>query len=97
MTPLEKIKALTTYTDDAKISVYIDMVQDELKEICKLDAYTTELDNILVDMVIVKLNRAGNEGLANISMSGISETYLDEYPKWITNRLKKWTSKVVMK
>jgi hypothetical protein len=97
MTPLEKIKALTPYTDDAKINIYIEMVQDELKEICKLDVYITELDNVLVDMVIVKLNKAGNEGVANISMSGISETYLDEYPKWITNRLKKYTHKVVMR
>lgn len=96
MTPLEKIKAISSYTDDAKINVYIEIVQDELINICRLDAYNAELDNILVEMVIVKLNRAGNEGITNISMSGISEAYLDEYPKYITNKLKKYI-KVVMK
>lgn len=97
MTPLEKIKILSPYTDDAKINIYIEMVQDELKEICKLETYLPELDNVLVEMVIVKLNKAGNEGIANISMSGISETYLTEYPFYITNKLKKYTHKVVMK
>ncbi len=96
MTPLEKIKALTPYTDDAKISIYIEMVQEEIKEICRLDEYSSDMDNILVDMVIVKLNRSGNEGIANISMSGISETYLTEYPFYITNRLRKYIKRVVM-
>lgn len=97
MTPLEKIKALTNYTEDAKINVYIEMVQDEIKEICKLTAYDTALDNVLVDMVIVKLNRAGNEGIASTNLNGASESYLNEYPHYIMTRLAKFTKKVVMK
>lgn len=96
MTPLEIIKGLTDYTNEIMINIYIDKVQDEIKDLCKLDAYDVALDNILVDMVIVKLNRKGNEGLANISMNGMSESYMTEYPFYITNRLKKYINKVVM-
>lgn len=97
MTPLEKIKAISNYKDDTKINVYIEMVQEELLDICKLETYVETLDNILVDMVIVKLNKAGNEGLASANISGASESYLNEYPHSITQRLRKWTHRVVMK
>lgn len=96
MTPLQMVKELTSYTDDTKINLLIEMVQDEIVNICKLDTYDIELNNVLVEMVIVKLNRQGQEGLSNISMSGMSETYLDEYPHYITNRLKKYIKRVVM-
>ncbi|NYB73399.1 phage head-tail connector protein [Sedimentibacter hydroxybenzoicus DSM 7310] len=97
MTPLEKIKAISEYKDDAKISVYIDMVKDEIKDICKLNEYSEELDNVLVEMVIVKLNKAGNEGLSSVNMGGASENYLNEYPHSITSRLNKYTKRVVMR
>ena len=97
MTPIEKVKALTNYKEDAKINVYIEMVKEELVEICKLETYTPELDNILVDMVIVKLNQSGNEGLSSVNISGANESYLNEYPHYIRNRLKKWTRRVVMR
>lgn len=97
MTPLEKIQSLTSYTDYVKINVYIEMTQDEIKEICKLDSYITELDNVLVEMVIIKLNRLGNEGLTSVSMNGASESYLNDYPENIKKRLAKYTKRVVMK
>jgi len=96
MTPLEKVKAISNYKDVEKIIVYIEMIQEELMEICKLESYKTELDNVLVEMVIVKLNKSGNEGLSSANIGGASESYLDEYPHSITNRLKKWTKRVVV-
>ena len=97
MTPIEKIKALTSYTDITKIMTLIEMTQEEIINICKLELYPEELDNTLVDMVIVKLNKSGNEGLGSISLSGISESYLDAYPKSILDRLSRYTRRVRLK
>lgn len=97
MTPLQKIKEISNYTDEIKITVLIEMTQDEIQAICKLEAYIEELDNVLVDMVIVKLNKLGNEGLQSIGISGISENYLVDYPKSITDRLDKYTRRVWFK
>ena len=94
MTPLQKIKAISNYTDESKITALIEMTQDEIQAICKLEDYIEELDNVLVDMVIVKLNKLGNEGLQSIGISGISENYLADYPKSITDRLDKYTRRV---
>lgn len=96
MTPLEIIKAISSYTDDTKINAFIEIVKAELINICKLTAYDIELDSILAEMVVIKLNKMGNEGIASANMNGISESYLDDYPLSITKKLKKWTNKVVM-
>ena len=96
MTPLQKIKILTNCTNDALINLYIEMTQEELKDVCKLTSYLPELDNVLVDIVVIKLNRKGNEGISSTNMNGTSESYLDQYPGHIKSRLKKYTNKVVM-
>lgn len=97
MTPLLKIKAISNYKDDDRINVFIEMVQEEITNICKLETYPIELDNVLCDMVIIKLNKLGQEGLNSISMSGVSESYLDQYPKSILDRLAKYTRLVRFK
>lgn len=94
MTPLEKIKIISNYTDDDRINVLIDMTKDELVHICELSNYLDEFDNILVDMVIFKLNRLGKEGLTNITLRNIGENYLNDYPKHITDRLDMYNKRV---
>lgn len=97
MTPLLKIKAISNYKDDDRINALIEMTQGEIINICKLEEYLEELDNVLVEMVIVKLNKIGQEGLNSISISGVSESYLDQYPKSILDRLAKYTKVVRFK
>ena len=48
-------------------------------------------------MVVVKLNRRGNEGLASFVASGMHENYLDDYPDHIKRQLKKYTHRVMIK
>ena len=97
MTPIEKIKAISNYKNEVKINALIEMTKEEITNICKLELYPEELDNTLVDMVIVKLNKSGNEGIGSISLSGISESYLDAYPKSILDRLSRYTRRVRLK
>lgn len=97
MTPLLQVKTLTNETNETLINLLIERTQAELLEITQLAEYDTALDNILVDMVIVKLNRKGNEGLNSFSASGMSENYLDQYPEHIRRQLRKYTHRVVVK
>lgn len=54
--------------------------------LAEVEAYTKrEADAVLElcaeQIAVVKLNRAGTEGLASQSYSGVSESYLDGYPE----------------
>jgi hypothetical protein len=97
VTPLLQVKTLTNETNDSLINLLIERTQAELLEITHFEEYDAVLDNVLVDMVIVKLNRKGNEGLNSFSGSGMSENYLDEYPEHIRRQLRKYTHRVVVK
>ena len=94
---LEDIKTLSNCTDETLINLLIDKTKVELLDIAKLTEYDDSLDNVLVDMVVVKLNRKGNEGLASFSASGMSENYIDDYPDHVRRQLRKYTHKVTVR
>ena len=60
MTPLEIIKAISSYTDDTKINAFIEIVKAELINICKLTAYDIELDSILLIFSSPTLTKFGS-------------------------------------
>lgn len=97
MTQIANIKALSNSDDDTLIQLLIDKTQLELLEITKLEEYDAALDNVLEDIVVVKLNRRGNEGLSSFGVSGMSESFIDDYPDHIRRQLRKWTHKVVVR
>lgn len=91
----EEIKTLlgdaaSNYTD-AEISIAYRFACAEVEAYCGRD-----LDNVL-DLVanqiaVIKLNRKNTEGLASQSFSGVSESYINDYPadiKAILNRKRK--------
>lgn len=83
---LEQIKLLTNKTDDKLIKLLIDRTKVELST-CLRKEYSDKFDNVLADMVIIKLNRLGTEGTSSQSYSGVSESYLDQYPDYIKKQL----------
>ena len=92
---LEEIKVLlgdaaANYTD-AKISLAYRIALAEVEDYCRRDA-----DEVLIlaaeQIAVIKLNRAGTEGLTSQSYSGVSESYIDGYPaeiKAILNRKRR--------
>lgn len=83
---IEEIKLLlgdaaANYTDDL-IELYRKRVSAEVEAYCnrKLDS---ELEAVIADIVVIKLNRMNTEGLASQSYSGVSESYIDGYPAHI--------------
>lgn len=76
---------------DAQINLCIKKATAEVEGYCgrTLDA---ELTEIVSDIVRLKLQRLNTEGLASMSMGGVSETYIDGYPaeiKAVLNRKRK--------
>ena len=89
---IEEIKALlgeaaANFTD-AQIDICLKMAIAEVEEYCKRDLdYTLEL--CAQQMAIVKLHRLHTEGLQSMNAGGISENYLDGYPKSIVDVLNR--------
>lgn len=79
---LEQLKALLgaghTFTEDQLIAA-VSIASSEVQTYCRreLDA---ELEAVVVQIAIIKLNRLGTEGVAALSYSGVSESYTDGYP-----------------
>lgn len=53
---------------------------------CKIDY---ELEMCAAEIAVIKLNRMNSEGLASQSYSGMSESYLSDYPAHIKNVLNR--------
>jgi hypothetical protein len=82
--------AAANFTDD-QIGLCIKKALAEVEAYCNrpLDY---ELENVALDIAIIKLNRLNTEGLAAQSYSGVSETYISGYPveiQQILNRKRK--------
>lgn len=89
---IEEIKLLlgdaaANYTE-AQISLAYKMALTEVEDYCNREADTT-LELVAENIAVIKLNRMNTEGLAAQSFSGISESYIDGYPKEIQNILNK--------
>ena len=55
-----------------------------------------ELEEIAVEIAVIKLNRLNTEGLASQSYSGVNESYVDGYPAHILAMLnRKRKSRVI--
>lgn len=73
-----------------KDEVLQDMIQDctsDLKDILHLPELTKEHDSILKELVLIKVNHSGTEGIANEGFSGVSTIYLDDLPKSLRRKI----------
>ena len=66
------------------------MSKEEAYINCNLPAYTTDLDLVVVSMVIEKYNRIGSEGTTSQSSSGVSASYDSFYSDKVVRMLNKF-------
>lgn len=72
-----------------------DIVQDTITDVVEyinLEEGTdipTSCVSIVKDIVIVKCNKLGSEGLSSESYSGVSQSYIEDIPKDIIRKLKR--------
>lgn len=90
---LEQVKVLTGKTDEILINLFIDKAKVEVEAYTR-KPYEPTMDNVIVDIVVVKINKLGNEGLTSTSASGMTDNYLDDYPQYIINQLNKLKGRV---
>lgn len=93
MEPLEQIKLLSGKTDENIISLLVEKSKKEIESYLQQE-YLPVFENVMVDMAVVKLNRIGTEGLASQGYSGVSESYIDQYPYYIMKQLDSFKRKV---
>lgn len=89
---LEELKVLLGDTVDnyteAQIGLALKMALAEVEAYCKREI-DYELEIIAVSIAKIKLNRLNTEGVAALSFSGVSESYIDGYPAEIKDVLKR--------
>ncbi|HAT4106027.1 phage head-tail connector protein [Clostridium perfringens] len=88
---LEKVKrrsiAAKNQSDDL-LNDLIGETQEEIKEYIHREDIPISLEGSLVELVVIKCNRLGTEGINSESFSGVSTSYLDGFPKDITKKLR---------
>jgi len=80
---IENIKILLgeaagNYTE-AQMNLCYQMAQTEIENYC-MRPLDGELELIAVRIAIIMLNRINTEGLASQGYSGVSESYINDYP-----------------
>lgn len=88
---LEILQVLIGRTDkDAILNYLIVQAQCDFKAYCNRTDVPAGTDDIIIQMVLVKWNRLGAEGLGSESFSGVSNNYIDGYPANITAALNNY-------
>lgn len=92
---IEEIKILlgdsASNYSDAQISLAFKMAISEVEAYCGRET-DNALELIAEKIAVIKLNRLNTEGLASQSYSGVSESYIDNYPaeiQAVLNRKRK--------
>lgn len=70
-----KVRSLLLTGDsvsDGAITFYIDLTKQLIKTECSATAYPSEMDNVLIDVIVALVNRRGKEGFNSVSEGDVS-------------------------
>ena len=92
---LEELKIMlgervSNYTEE-QLGLCLKKALAEVEAYC-MRALDYELENVALDIAIIKLNRLNSEGVGGYSANGVSESYINGYPveiQQILNRKRK--------
>lgn len=68
-----------------------DILEDcmvDLKELLHVDILEDQHSSILKEMVLIKINREGTEGIQSENFNGVSTTYLEDLPKSLMRKIR---------
>lgn len=89
---LEKIKRRSDSAinqSDELINDLIEETQEEIKEYIHREDIPPSLEGSLIELVVIKCNRLGTEGISSESFSGVSTSYINGFPRHIEKKLRK--------
>lgn len=88
---LEKVKrrsiAAKNQSDDL-LNDFIEETQEEVKALIHREDIPLSLEGTIADIIVIKCNRLGTEGISSESFSGVSTSYIDGFPKDILKKLR---------
>jgi len=93
MTILEKLKILLSISDTSKdnlLNLLTEQAEQEFRNYCSRDDRPTTAEQIIIDLVIMRYNRVGTEGLTGQSYSGVREDYSNDYPTALKTALNRY-------
>ena len=95
MTPTEQIIALSGFNDTAKIDILVNITKKEIETYTKRIYDTLTMDSLLVEMVIYKVQKLGNEATKKLTYNdNVSQTFLTDYPTPILRQLNELKKRV---
>lgn len=92
---LESIK-LRPGMSNISDALLIDFIQDSFNDVSQYINLTGGAEmpvgciSIIKDLVVIKVNKLGSEGISSESHEGISQSYIDGMPKDIKDRLRRY-------
>lgn len=93
---LEDIKLLLNITDNSKdnlLNKLLTKSQNTVFEYCNntfVDGTPQGVEDLIVELAIIRYNKLGSEGLQSESYSGISQTFNQDIPQDIKSELNKY-------
>lgn len=75
---------------DSLLQVLIDLVIQYFLDYCNRDNIPESANAVIIQMAIIQYNRLGTQGLASQGYSGVSESYLTDYPEDILKQLNRY-------
>lgn len=78
---LDELKKLLPDADAGVLDVLLRQCEADFKAICGRDDVPEAAQPALVQMAVCRYNALGAEGLAGQSYSGMSESYMADYPE----------------
>lgn len=90
---LEKIKRRSTAAINQSDELLNDLIEEthsEILEYINQNKIQQGLEGSLIEIVIIKCNKLGSEGLSSENFSGISQSYINDYPRDIIKKLNRY-------
>lgn len=75
---------------EAQLQVILDLVIQEFLDYTNQEEIPAGAEAVIIQMAIISYNRLGSEGLSSQGYSGVSESYLNEYPENIRKQLNRY-------
>ena len=87
---VDRLKARISGASTSTLEEIAEGCMDEFRAACCRDDVPEAAATLIVQMAQIRYNQLGDEGLASQSYSGMSETYLDDWPASVRRGLERF-------
>lgn len=74
-------------SQDELLQLYIEQAMDEVLSYCHRDDVVRGMAFVILDLAVIRYNRAGTEGETSRSEGGVSQTFVEGMPETLQKRL----------